>query len=282
MPKLLLTLLMAMMIAPSMIAQRIITVGGICTETVAALGLEKSIVAVDVTSLYPERVRSLPNLGFFRTLNVEAMLAHKPTHVVMTDEAGPAGIADRLRSAGVTVITVATVDDPDAGERAITAIATAFGKKDAAASIIAERKRRTKAVAEKASASAAHPRVLFIYVRGPKVTVTSGRGTAIDKLITLCGGVNAATHEGSKALTAEAVLAAKPDVIVVTTHGAESIGGVAKVRDLPGVSATPAATKNRIVALDDSLLLTMGPRLGEAAEALSAAILGPTAGKKGR
>jgi iron complex transport system substrate-binding protein len=61
---------------------------------------------------------------------------------------------------------------------------------------------------------------------------------------------------------------------LVTTGGLASVGGVEGLLALPGVALTAGGRARRVVALDDGLLLTMGPRVGEAAAALAAALQG--------
>jgi iron complex transport system substrate-binding protein len=66
--------------------------------------------------------------------------------------------------------------------------------------------------------------------------------------------------EGYVPLTSEALVAARPDVIVVLTEGMKSVGGIDGVLKLPGVAQTPAGQKRRILDFDDLLMLEIGPR----------------------
>jgi len=69
-------------------------------------------------------------------------------------------------------------------------------------------------------------------------------------------------------LTDEALLEAAPDVLVVTTTGLESVGGVDGLVGIPAIAGTPAGRDRRVIALDDQLLLGLGPRAGEALQQL--------------
>ena len=42
--------------------------------------------------------------------------------------------------------------------------------------------------------------------------------------------------------------------------GLESVGGVAGLTSLPGIAQTFAGKENQVIAVDDSLLLSFGPR----------------------
>ena len=78
--------------------------------------------------------------------------------------------------------------------------------------------------------------------------------------------------EGYKPLSAEAVVAAAPDVIVVSREGLEMAGGVEGVLAMPGVAMTPAGRAGRVEAFDAVFLLGFGPRLPEAVSALATAL----------
>ena len=46
--------------------EKIVALGGDVTEIISALGAESSLVARDSTSLWPQRVTSLPDVGYLR------------------------------------------------------------------------------------------------------------------------------------------------------------------------------------------------------------------------
>ena len=103
----------------------------------------------------------------------------------------------------------------------------------------------------------------------------SGHSTSAHAVIELAGGTNAfGDIEGFKPMTSEAVVAAQPDVILMLSRGVGSIGGEAKVFDLPGIALTPAGKNRRVLVMDDLKLLGFGPRLGEAILELTTAFAG--------
>jgi iron complex transport system substrate-binding protein len=61
-------------------------------------------------------------------------------------------------------------------------------------------------------------------------------------------------------LTAESLATLNPDVIIVMTKGLESVGGISGLLKLPGVAQTEAGKKQAVIDVDDSLLLSFGPR----------------------
>ena len=76
-------------------------------------------------------------------------------------------------------------------------------------------------------------KVIFIYARGQGNLMVAGKETAANTMIELAGAVNAVRdYEGYKPLTAEAVVAAAPDVILLMDSGLLSIGGAEKIWEL--------------------------------------------------
>ena len=113
----------------------------------------------------------------------------------------------------------------------------------------------------------------FLYVRGTSaIYLVGGRAPAPTPSCSAAGGIDAGAAAGYDAfvpLTAEAVAALDPDVILVMSKGLESVGGIDGLVGLPGVAQTPAGRDRRVVAVDDTLLLSFGPRTGALIEALA-------------
>ncbi|MFA6267349.1 MAG: ABC transporter substrate-binding protein, partial [Pseudolabrys sp.] len=116
----------------------------------------------------------------------------------------------------------------------------------------------------------ARKRVLFVlsFINGR--AMASGKGTAADGIIKLAGAVNViAEYEGYKQLNDEAVIAAKPDVIVSIERGGPGVLDAATVFAHPAFAATPAAAQHSFVAMEGLYLLGFGPRTARAARDLA-------------
>lgn len=241
---------------------RIVALGGPVTETLAALGFADAIVAADRSSLWPPAVLERPRLDYFRQTSAEAVLAHRPTLVVAMEGLGPPAVADQLRAAGVPVLLVpeaTSVADADARVRLLGRALDREERAEAVAAAMHEELERAEG--ERPGAA---PRALFVYARGAGLVQVFGRATAADGVLALAGAENAVTQfEGTRPLTAEGVVAAAPDVLVIPARGLESIGGVDGLLRQPGLAETPAGRARRVVAVDDALLLGFGPRLGQ-------------------
>ena len=97
--------------------------------------------------------------------------------------------------------------------------------------------------------------------------MVAGDGTAADAMIHLAGATNAAAGvKGYNQLAAQAVVIAKPDVVLTTREGLDMIGGMDAVWTRPGMALAPAAANRRVVAIDALHLLGFGPRTQAIAE----------------
>jgi iron complex transport system substrate-binding protein len=87
------------------------------------------------------------------------------------------------------------------------------------------------------------------------------------------GAINAINgFTGYKPLTPEAVIAAQPDIVLLTDQGLKAGGGVDGILKLPGLEQTAAGRNRRFISLEAMFLLGFGPRLPAAVSALDAAI----------
>lgn len=75
-----------------------------------------------------------------------------------------------------------------------------------------------------------------------------------------------ASHEQYKSYSAESLIAANPEVIVVTSQMVD--GGINRLRAVAGIAHTAAWKNQRIVTIDQALILGMGPRVADAVESL--------------
>jgi iron complex transport system substrate-binding protein len=255
-------------------ASRIVTLSSAVTETVFALGLADQVVGVDESSTFPAEAAARPKVGFYRQASSEGILSLKPTLVLAPESINPATVVQQLRAAGVPVLLLEEAQSAEAARERIRTIGQAL-KAEAGAEAVISRMDRDLAEAERIQRSGRAPKVLFIYARGAGTVNVAGNATAADAVLRLAGGENVVSgYEGYRPLTAEAAVAAAPEIIVIPADGLESLGNHTGLLRQPGISLTPAGRNHRIVAVDDLLLLGFGPRLGEGVLALTRALYG--------
>ncbi len=83
-------------------AHKIVTLNGGITEIVAALGHEKEIVGTDVTSTFPESLKSTAkDLGHVRSMTIEPIMAVSPTLILASDKDINPELMGKIRSSGI-------------------------------------------------------------------------------------------------------------------------------------------------------------------------------------
>jgi iron complex transport system substrate-binding protein len=256
---------------------RLVSVGGDVTEIIYALGEENHLIARDTTSTFPEAASKLPDVGYMRALSPEGILAMNPTAIIAIEGSGPPEALAVLKSATVPFETVPNAYTHDGILAKIDKVGALLGVENKAAALKAQvQADLDAAIAETEKRPAGErKRILFILsMQGGKV-MASGTGTAADGIIKLSGSVNAAgDFPGYKPLTDEAIIEAKPDVILMMNRGD---GASTKDDDIvkqPALALTPAVQNKAIVRMDGLHLLGFGPRTASAVRELNAAIYG--------
>ncbi|HHU9855410.1 TPA: heme ABC transporter substrate-binding protein ChuT, partial [Escherichia coli] len=87
-----------------------------------------------------------------------------------------------------------------------------------------------------------------------------------DAILSLAGAENVATHQQYKSYSAESLIAANPEVIVVTSQMVD--GDINRLRSIAGITHTAAWKNQRIITVDQNLILGMGPRIADVVESL--------------
>ncbi|MWB97288.1 heme/hemin ABC transporter substrate-binding protein [Agromyces seonyuensis] len=258
---------------------------GSIAATVFSLGLGEHVVGRDSSTGFPEAA-DLPEVTQGgHSLSAETILSLDPTVVITDTTLGPRDVLEQLRDAGIPLVIVTKERSVELIDDLVVQVADALGVPGRGAQLVAETQNRLDAVSaaidDAIPADAAdRPRMLFLYVRGTaNVYYLFGEESGADSLIDAVGGVDVAEEigwTGMKPITAEALVQAAPDLVLVMTHGLESTGGVDGLLDrVPALAATPAGEHRRIVDMADSEVLSFGPRAPEIIEALARAIYAP-------
>lgn len=242
------------------VEKRIVSLNGSVTEIIYAVGSQKELIGVDVTSTYPAAAEKLTNLGHVRKLSVESLLALNPTHVLMLEDEVSPDLKSKLKQAKIELVTFKHPNSLEESKTLVKEVAEWLGKADAAKEINAKIDSDIKSIAKLPK----KPKVLFVYARGAGTLMVAGEDTPLEKMIVLAGGENAGKgFVDFKPLTSESVIAANPDVILMFTSGAQSLGPDG-IFNVPGVQATTAGKNKALIQMDGQLLSGFGPRVAEA------------------
>lgn len=255
--------------------QRIISIGGALTEIIYALEANENLVGVDTTSLYPQAATLLPSVGYTRTLSSEGILALAPTLVVASEEAGPPTVLQQIANAGVPLKVLPADHRFEGMLNRITTLGELLGRQSSAQKLMDKLKSDWQQVNQSVLLrNTPSPKVLFILSPSSNQILVGGKGTGAQAMLDYAKATNAIQDmDGFKPLTPEAIIAAQPDVILLTEQGLNGIGSIDSVLKLPGISQTPAGEKHRIIALEAMFLLGFGPRMPAALLALDTALV---------
>ncbi|MFT4094914.1 MAG: ABC transporter substrate-binding protein [Niabella sp.] len=261
--------------ATFLFAQRIVTLSSAHTETVDALGFGKNIVAVDVTSEYPEYAKNLPRVSKNRSLSAEGILSFRPQIVVGDAADIPLTLQHQLKISGVKLVLTRQEYSVKGMVKFIRQIAGGIGAGKKGEALAAQ---TVNAAADAVSYVKQHrlkdPGVLFIYARGAGVMSVAGKGSSIDAIIRLAGGHNVIKEFNDfKPYSTEALVKANPDIILLFDFGLSSLGGKNSVLSMPGVSLTNAGKNQKVIAMDPHLLINFSVRLPQAILALHKAFM---------
>nr|WP_295925747.1 ABC transporter substrate-binding protein [uncultured Dyadobacter sp.] len=246
---------------------RIVSANGTLSEILVGLGLEKQIVGVDITSTFPASLEKLPKIGHNRSIAAEGILTLNPDVIVYTDQSmlSPA-VVKQLNSSGKKVVAFKHEYSKEGAIKLIREVGAYFNAHAQAEKMV----KSLQADLAKIPAPASSKKILFIYARGTGTLMVSGTGTSLDKMFALAGHKNAVTDFSDfKPLTAESLIMANPDVLVLFASGLESLEGMDGLLRVPGIANTNAGRNKKIVSMDGQLLTGFGPRLGKAALELS-------------
>jgi iron complex transport system substrate-binding protein len=242
---------------------RLVTLSPSATEVVAALGAAPLLVGVDDYSKFPPEVEKLPKVGSFLTPNLEAIVALKPTLVIVDDIHKPA--AGALRDAGLATIECPIHALPDV-EKALASVGAKIGKTAEAAQV----KEQIEAALDHASANrpARRPRVLAILDReagGLGSLVAAGPGSWLDELLAVTGGENVLPPSAVRypKLSMEEIVRAKPEIILDASYAART--------SVDEWKAVPA----RVVVISEDYMIAPSPRVAQALARMKQAIAAP-------
>ena len=254
-------------------AKRIVTLAVGSGEIVAALGAGDRVVGRDETSSAPQ-IDGAPIVTKAHNVSAELVIGLKPDVVLVDDLTSPPEAIDQMRAAGIRVVSIPQAWAMADMRARVLNVASAIGARNGQA--LADRLTAPVTAQSSSSSSPGKLRVAFLYLRGTSaIYLIGGKGSGADDLISRAGGIDVGAAAGLAPftpLTAEALATLNPDVILVMTKGLESVGGIAGLTKLPGVAQTNAGRDGRAIAVDDTVLLSFGPRTAALVQLMAQAL----------
>jgi iron complex transport system substrate-binding protein len=253
---------------------RIVALANGAAELISAMGYQENLVGRDIASSTSE-LTDVPIVTSGHQVIPETIIALKPTLVIVDDATGPSSAIAKLENAGIRIVKISQSWNLAELTMKIEQIGTALGAPQSAARLKNLLTESINGNLVAASATDKKLKIAFLYLRGTSsIYLVGGKGSGADYLIEATGAVDVGAEKLSKPftpLTAETMAQLNPDLILVMIGGLESVGGVSGLVELPGIAQTPAGKSRQVVAVDDSLLLSFGPRTPALISELAAA-----------
>jgi iron complex transport system substrate-binding protein len=241
-------------------------------EIIDSFGLKKILVGRDIAST-DESLASVPIVTSGHQVIAEKIISLAPDLVLIDSSVGPLQALTAIRKAGIRVESINEVWTVGAITSKVNQIAEILGVASAGGELSNQ---IGKAIAAASARVTGKPRVAFLYLRGGNsIYLLGGKGSGADSILESLGTIDVGAVAGSRpfsALTSESLIGKKPEIILVMSKGLESVGGVDGLVKLPGIAQTPAGKSHRVIAVDDSLLLSFGPRTPSMLSKLAAAL----------
>ncbi len=250
---------------------RVVALANGSAEIIASLGHLDILIGRDVAS----DVASLESVKVLKSgqqIVAEKILSLNPDLVIIDALSGPSAALAAIENAGIRIVKISEAWKLDEIDRKVSEIAQAIGAIDDGKNLIAALQGSKSAVTQIPVGKT----IAFLYLRGGSaIYLIGGKGSGTDSLIAAIGGVDAGAQKFDNPftpMTAEAIATLNPDLFLVMSKGLESVGGIDGLVELPGIAQTQAGKKRAIVAVDDSLLLSFGPRTYSLLVALSQSV----------
>ncbi|RJP28836.1 MAG: cobalamin-binding protein [Candidatus Omnitrophota bacterium] len=246
---------------------RIISLSPATTEILFSLGLGNNIIANTIWCDYPEQAKQIKKIGTFSEPNIEMIVSMKPDIVFATGlEQAP--VVNKLRAMDIKVF----VSDPENFQElfnSVIEIGRLTGKQSEAKNLVDKLKEKLDFIGKKTQniPDEKKPKV-FVEIWGEPL-MTAGKGSIIDELIGIAGGLNIAhdTPKPYSRFSSEVVIDRDPDFIILGyMAGSNTKYDISKRIGWKNIKAV----KNNHIIMDmtPEMILRPGPRMVEGAEFL--------------
>lgn len=242
-------------------ASRVVSLNPAFTEIVYAIGAGGQLVGRTTWDNRPAAALAVTDVGAGIRPNVEAVLATRPTLVLMYATAENRAAADALARAGVRTIALRTVTIGDF-RRAARVIGAALAQPDAAAALT-DSIDATLARVREAVRDAARPRVVWPSWDAPVLVV--GNASYEAELLDLAGADNvfADRDESVANVTIEEIAKRDPTLLLAGPERARAMRASAPW------NAVRAVREGRVLVLDTAVVGRPGVTIGMAAVSIA-------------
>lgn len=243
--------------------ETIVTVSPALTEIVYALGGEDKLIGRSGRDDYPADVFEVQSVGNIDMPDVELIVSLDPD-VVLASSIFSEEAYNALTDAGITVVIIKDETSLDGVTLYIETVADVIGLHEEGQALAMSVSDEIAEIYNEATETIADDEITVYYAMsfGEYGDFTAGPDTFINDIIEYAGCVNAASDADGWSYSAEQLLAADPDIIIVPDGGYESFMETEPYTELTAVQ------NGTVIAVDANLFERVGPRNVDAVRTL--------------
>jgi len=243
--------------------ETIVTVSPALTEIVYALGGEDKLIGRSDWDDYPADVFEVQSVGNIDMPDVELIVSLDPD-VVLASSIFSEEAYNALTDAGITVVIIKDETSLDGVTLYIETVADVIGLHEEGQALAMGVSDEIAEIYNEAAQTIADDEITVYYAMsfGEYGDFTAGPDTFINDIIEYAGCVNAASDADGWSYSAEQLLAADPDIIIVPDWGYESFMETEPYTELTAVQ------NGTVIAVDANLFERVGPRNVDAVRTL--------------
>ncbi len=255
----------------SLLAARIVSLNPTATEIFFALGESKRLIGRSSFDEFPAEAKTIPALGNGIQPNVEAILAARPTLVVLYAADDNRAAARRLNDAGVATLAI-RADRIDQFVRLTRILAAVSGSVKSGETVVDSVMATLDAVR---NAVASEPVVSVVWPLWNAPVIVAGGGSYLTELLEIAGARNMFGDilSPSPQVSIEEIAARNPDFVLTGDQGVSSFS------ELPAWQAVAAVREGNIRTVDNQITGRPSVNLGMAAVLLARTLHPEIAGR---
>lgn len=191
--------------------KRIISVVPSQTELLFDLGLDEHVVGITKFCIHPaDKVKYIAKIGGTKQLNIEAIHNLQPDLIIANKEENEQSQVEELMEH--YPVWISDIHNLPTALDMIAKVGEITGMEGKANCIVEDISQRFKLL------QPAQPKLRVMYLIWRKPYMAAGNDTFIDSMLQLCGFENVVEAERYPGLTADEIITAKPDVLMLSSE----------------------------------------------------------------
>ena len=242
---------------------RIVVAGGSIAEILFFLDQQDKIVALDVTSTFPEQTKDYPSIGYVRGLSTEGILSMNPSLIIGENDMGPPFVVSQLKETDIDFRTIPEEHSIEGVLQKIYCVASILDIEDIAiekidielSSPVTQLNDIVK------SKKIENVKIMLILSMKGSSPIVAGLNTSGHGYIEMLGVKNAFdSFEGWQVVSPESILKENPDFIILPQRDLHKNSDVSKIIDDPVFANINAGKQNNFIFDDGMAILGFSPR----------------------